>query len=79
MGGSGSKPTEEIIITQQQQQQQLQQQQQQPAETGFGPVHVIAACMVVLIIGYLLRVVWRAIMKEIENRPRRSVSVATIV
>lgn len=76
MGGENSKP-EEIII--QQQQQQQPQQQQLQVEPGMGPIHVIAICMVVLITALLLRVVWRILMREIENRPRRSASVATIV
>lgn len=76
MGAEKSK-SEEIII--QQQQQQQGQQQPSPSGTGFGPTHIIAACMVVLLIAIFLRLVWRVIMHEIETRPRRAESLANIV
>lgn len=76
MGTENSK-SEEIVI-QQQQQQQGQQQQPSPAGTGIGPTHIIAACMIVLLIAIFLRVVWRVIIREIETRPRRAQSMANI-
>lgn len=76
MGAENSK-SEEIVI--QQQQQQQGQQQLSPAGTGIGPIHVIAACMIVLLIAIVMRVVWRAIMREIETRPRRAESIANMV
>ena len=57
---------EEIVV---QQQQQQQAQQQLPvavtAESGVGPVHVIATCMIIFIAALLLRVIWRTLMREI--------------
>lgn len=75
----GSSESREEIVVQQQQQQTGQQQQSLPVASGIGPVHVIATCMVIIIAALLLRVIWQILMREIENRSRRSPTVATIV
>lgn len=71
--GSGQSKPEEIVI------QQQQQQQQPLTDSGIGPMHVIATCMIVLLIAIFLKVVWRIIMREVETRPRRAQSLANIV
>lgn len=76
MGGKESKPEEEIIITQQ---QQTQQQQQQLSSDGFGPIHVIATCLVIIVMALAIRAIWRLLQNEINNKIRRTQSIATIV
>lgn len=82
MGNSKTKPEEEIIINQNQQQQQ-QPQQFGSAVTfsgGIGPLHVIAACLVILLLALAARFLWKVLTREIDIRsPKRVDSVATIV
>lgn len=82
MGSSKSKE-EEIVINQNQQQQQQPQQFGSSlalSTTGIGPLHVLAAVAVLLLLALCARFLWRLISREIRiQAPRRAESVATIV